>query len=395
MATDQWVEESKARFTVGQRVVLRAASPIYKRSYATEILGFDEQGIRIAVPFEDGRLVLIPVGTRVGLEGELGGQKQLIDGRVVDRKGGRERFLVIGPEPDLLRAGSNGDSSGEKVDAQSESSAPAKPVIAVTSGKGGVGKTTFVVNLGIALARLGKRVCLIDGDLGTANVDVVLNLAPRYTLADVIDDNKDMFEVIVEGPEGLMVLPGGSGLQELTQLGPSQFRRLLEQFRALERFTDILLIDTGSGLSRNVTNFVVAASQSILITTPEPPAITDAYALVKVLARQGVDVSLRLVVNRVGSETEADEITQKMVFASRRFLGVELGPLGFVPEDMLVGRSIREQRALLEVYPRSRAAQGVNKVANQLVGELEGRSEAVVEPRGRSFLHRLRGWLPG
>src|SRR5690606_25760012 len=190
----------------GQPVTLRAASPLHKGAYQCSVWESSGDRLRITMPMEQGKLILVPVGTAVQVEAETAEGPVEIQARVIDRQGGANRSLLLGPLPEPPGA------------LASRAGAPPARTIAVTSGKGGVGKTALVVNLGVALTALGKRVCAIDVDLGTANIDVILNLTPRWNLAHVIAGEKDIFEVLVEGPGGLVVLPGGAGLQELTAL---------------------------------------------------------------------------------------------------------------------------------------------------------------------------------
>jgi flagellar biosynthesis protein FlhG len=368
------------RLEPGQSLVLSTGSPIYRGAYSSRVLGLESAGVCVSIPIEEGKLVLLPVGTSVVVEAETPEGRRRFRTQVCARRTGEERCLVL--------------EAPEQVE---EEATPARgvPVWAVTSGKGGVGKTTIVVNLAIALAELGRRVCVIDGDLGTANIDVVLNLAPRYTLVDVINGQRHILEVAVEGPRGIVVLPGGSGLQELTELSEEDFERLIGQFRVLERYTDLMLIDTCSGVSRSVTNLIMAANEAILVTTPEPPAITDAYALVKVLARAGHVLPIRLLVNRARSAEEGAAVAEKMVFAAKRFLGYELQGLGNVREDDMVGRSVREQAAVLTLYPSTRAAQEIRDVARLLLGLGGGRPVPPERGGPLAFLRRLRGLARG
>ncbi|HEX6971354.1 MAG TPA: P-loop NTPase [Limnochordia bacterium] len=378
--------EWMGRMATGNAVVLRPGSPIYRGVYHTELMSVSDEGLRVRIPLEAGKLVLIPVGTPVSVEVYGTGEKIAFESRIVERRGGQDRCLVVGrpqePAPVRMRPVVRTPRVG-------------KPVIAVTSGKGGVGKTTLSVNLGLALGAAGRRVCLIDADLGTANVDVVLNLAPRYNLADVVRGEKNILETLVEGPNGLIILPGGSGLQELTEMDERQYLRLLGQFRELERYADVLIIDTGSGLSRSVTRFVLAATRAVVVTTPEPPAITDAYALIKVLSRQGFEGELLLVVNRVQSAREAEEIAAKMVFATRRFLGSDLKPLGYVMEDGAVSRAVREQVGVFTAYPRARATENIRILAERLLDVEAAKESAPSDGFARAFLQRMRGLLPG
>lgn len=362
----------------GQSVTLETGSVIYKGPYESHILEVHATGVRIAAPMDNGKLVLLPVGTSVTVTANTPVGSVTFETTIVDRTGGRNRSLLLAAPP----------PPGIEELPRSRN----VPIIAVSSGKGGVGKTTLVVNLGIALCRLGKRVCLIDGDLGTANVDVLINVSSRYNLAHVVRGERHMLEVVVEGPDGLIVLPGGSGLQELTMLDDRKFAAMLSQFQELEEYADIILVDTGSGLSPSVTNFLMAASESILITTPEPHAITDCYALIKVLAAKGGCGELRLVVNRVESDVEAEDISRKMTFASKRFLQTELSVLGYVQEDPAVARSIRRQEPLMVSEPRSKAAMQITALAQRIAG-IEQAPERSGGAQG--FFRRIRKLIPG
>ncbi|OUM95149.1 MAG: hypothetical protein BAA04_12200 [Firmicutes bacterium ZCTH02-B6] len=360
-----------------QPVALRPESPLHKGLYQCSVLESSADRLRVTMPMDQGKLVLIPVGTPVVVQAETGNGTVTIQARVIDRQGGTSRSLLLGPLPQPPRY-----LGRQQPGTQART-------IAITSGKGGVGKTALVVNLGVALSELGQRVCIVDGDLGTANVDVILNLAPRWNLAHVIAGEKDIYDVLVEGPSGVIILPGGSGLQELTALDDRQFAKLRSQFQRLERYTDILLLDTGSGLSRSVTNFILAADETLLITTPEPHAITDAYALLKVLAEENVQQALRLVVNRVRDAREGEEIARKMLFASQRFLGIELAYLGHVSDDPAVGAAIRRQQDLFSWAGRSRAAEDIRRLAARLLAAGGDAAPAAVS-KPRSLVQRLR-----
>lgn len=368
----------------GRSVILRSESPLHKGTYECSVLERTSERLRVSMPMEDGKLVLVPVGTIVSIEGESASGTVSFRAQVVDRRGGAQRSLLLGPEP--RPPGYLEEGPGTAV----------CRTIAITSGKGGVGKTAFTINVGVALSELGKRVCIVDADLGTANVDVLLNMTPRYNLAHVINGERNIFDVLLQGPRGLVVLPGGSGLQELTDLDERQFGKLLAQFHRLERYADVMLLDTGSGLSRSVTNFVQAADETVVLTTPEPHAITDAYALIKVASRNGADLKLQLVVNRVQNDAEAGEIARKMMFASQRFLETDMRFLGHVVDDPSVSRAIRQQQDLLTAYPKSRAADGFRRIAARLVAEHDAEVEgggggASQAPAAhRSFLQRIR-----
>lgn len=260
-------------------------------------------------------------------------------------------------------------------------------VIAVASGKGGVGKTSIVVNLSLALARRRKRVLLLDADLGLANVDILLGLVPRWDLSQVVRGEKELKEIVIEGPEGIRLIPGGSGVQELADLTPSQREHLIRSLGQVTEGTDFFLIDTSAGISRNVLSFAAAAGEAIVVTTPEPTAITDAYGLIKGLSR--LKVKLHLLVNRAATWAEGRETAERLRSTARRFLNLEVACLGVIPEDKAAGLAVREQKPLLLSYPSSAAARAIGEVADHLLGvpAFSGRGSG-------GFLQRL-GWLLG
>lgn len=384
-------EELVARLEAGDGVELTTESPLYKGPYSSTVVFVSDDVIRIAMPLVSGRLVLIPVGTKLQLRSVKGGLEAR--GVVTDRRGGRERYLEIRALAELPEPAGPQATAAE----ESEESKGEVPIIAVTSGKGGVGKTTLAVNIAVALEAMGKRTCIIDGDLGTANVDVLLKLTPPFNLGDVVTGKKHMVEVLVEGPHGLLVLPGGSGLVQLTRLSDELFGELVDQFRALERFADIIVLDTGSGVSPNVTRLVGAASRAVLVTTPEPHAVTDAYAMLRVLAADGLFLPTHLVVNRAHGDKEAALTAERMVYAARRFLHYELELLGTVREDTAVRQAIRSQTDLFTGYPRSRAARDVQHLAERLAQAVAGDARQGDTSRGgaSAFLRRVRSLFSG
>ncbi len=229
-------------------------------------------------------------------------------------------------------------------------------VMAVTSGKGGVGKTNVVVNLALALAARGKRVLILDADLGLGNLDVLLGLAPRYNLEHVLSGEQDISDVLVKGPGGIGILPASSGVQEMTGLTDPQKIRLLSQLDTLESQVDILLIDTGAGISDNVTYFATAAQEILVVASPEPTSITDAYALMKVLSTRYGEGRFKLLANMVKSPQEGKEIYRKLTLVADRYLNISLDYLGYILQDDHVPWSVREQKAVLDLFPRARAS---------------------------------------
>ncbi len=257
-------------------------------------------------------------------------------------------------------------------------------VITVASGKGGVGKTNLVVNLGIALSRLGQRVAVMDADLGLANVDIILGLVPTHSLSDVVRGAKTLEEIMISGPEGMKVIPGGSGLADLANLSPEQRDRLLHSLLALESMADILLIDCGAGLSRTVLSFVSAADELIVITTPEPTAITDAYGIIKVVTKFKIHERVSLVVNQVRDRHEANDIAERFADVSRQFLQADVSFLGEICSDQQVVRAVKQQQPFVTLFPRARATQDVESIAGRLL------VRSSIKPRGVSeFLKQL------
>lgn len=259
-------------------------------------------------------------------------------------------------------------------------------VITVTSGKGGVGKTNFTINLGIVLAKLGLKILLVDADLGLANVDVMLGMIPKYNLGHVLLGEKKIADIIINGPAGMKIIPSGSGMYKLANLGEKKLAQCLQHLNELEKTTDIMLIDTGAGLSKSVLKFVLAAGEVIIITTPEPTAITDAYGIIKVIASANREVPIRVVVNMVKNEKEAEEVTERLSAVSQRFLGLDLAKLGFIPTDAIVSKAVKEQQPFVLAHPRSAAAQSINQIANRLINE-----DNVITTSSLSFFERLLG----
>ncbi|MBZ0258721.1 MinD/ParA family protein, partial [bacterium] len=259
-------------------------------------------------------------------------------------------------------------------------------VIAITGGKGGVGKTNLTCNLAIAMQRMNKRVIVMDADLSLANVDVLLGLTPRHNLSHVLSGQKTIQEIMVSGPEGLGVIPGGSGLEELSQLSDEQVGRLFDAFASLTPEPDVFLIDTAAGIHPNVLQFLLAADQSIVVTTPEPPAYTDAYALIKTLRRHHTKSELGVVINMAGDSREANDVARLMSQICTKMLGVGFNNLGYIPRDPEVLKAVRRQSPFLLRAPQCPASRAVVNLAASLL-QIETRTSG---ERGlRRFFRRL------
>jgi flagellar biosynthesis protein FlhG len=239
-------------------------------------------------------------------------------------------------------------------------------VIAVTSGKGGVGKTNIVANLAYTLTRLGKRVLVFDADLGLGNMDVLLGKAPRYNISHVLKGEKNIDEITVAGPGGMRILPASSGVQHMTELTAAQRMRMLSALDTLMQDIDVLLIDTAAGISSNVMYFNVTAQEVIVVVTPEPTAITDAYALMKVMSLKYAEKKFNLLVNMVSGEAEAQEVYRQLDLVSRRFLDISIDYLGCIPRDAELTRCVRGQKLVREQRPTAKASAGFDSVARNL-----------------------------
>ena len=243
---------------------------------------------------------------------------------------------------------------------------PCTHVITVTSGKGGVGKTNVVVNLAVGLAQAGKRVLVLDADLGLGNIDVLLGLVPRYTLEQVLCGSHHLSDIVLQGPSGIQVLPAGSGLPHLTSLTDTQQLLLQSELEHVAGTVDVLLIDTGAGVSPNVTYFASAAQETIVVISPEPTSLTDAYALIKVLSRQHRERRFNVLVNMVKNQREAAQTFRKLDVAAERFLNIHLVYLGFIPHDDYLPMAVIEQKAVTERFPCSPAGRAFVQLAKKI-----------------------------
>jgi flagellar biosynthesis protein FlhG len=259
------------------------------------------------------------------------------------------------------------DPSVPQIDGQGEATLKWPKVISVSSGKGGVGKTNVTANLGLAFTQLGKQVLLLDADLGLANIDVLLGITSPYSIEHLFKREKKFSEILVKGPGGMSILPASSGVLELVDLKESQKLFLLNELDHLPMDIDVLLIDTGAGISTNVLYFNMAAAESIIIATPEPTSITDAYALIKVLSMKFRKKSFMILVNLASGAQEAKEVFKKLNRAVDRFLGsLSLDYLGFIPLDESIPKAVKLQKAVLEIYPRSLFSKRIMELAKTI-----------------------------
>ena len=258
-------------------------------------------------------------------------------------------------------------------------------IIAITSGKGGVGKTNIAVNMAIAYAQLGKKVILIDGDLGMANVNVLLNVVPQYNLMHVINKKKTMKEIILDTEFGIKFIAGANGFSKIANLNVEELEYFAKQFSTLGN-ADIIIIDTGAGIANNVLQFVAAADEVYVVTTPEPTAITDAYGIIKIITTEIVDrqVNLKLLVNRVHSADEGRRIADRIITIVGQFLGYKVDYIGFVYDDPAVQASVIRQKPFMIVNPTSKPSSCLKHV----VGKIE-KTEAPENEGVSNFLKKF------
>jgi len=265
---------------------------------------------------------------------------------------------------------------------------PSARIIAVTSGKGGVGKSNVAVNLAVAAGLLGKRVILIDLDLGLANADVLLNAQPRATLAHVFSGKREIVDALTPA-HGIQLLAGASGLEGFANLTAPERERLRRSFERLNRRADLIFIDTGAGISRNVIEFAAAADETLVVTTPEPTALVDAYATIKMLSLEPDAGAIRLIVNQALDRAEADRVSSGVISVADRFLKARVDRFGYVLRDEAVPRSVRGRVPFVVSEPRSAAAACLRNLAARLVlTRAEGGERGGLMERLFGFLRR-------
>ncbi|BAL82267.1 putative flagellar biosynthesis protein FlhG [Selenomonas ruminantium subsp. lactilytica TAM6421] len=258
-------------------------------------------------------------------------------------------------------------------------------VIAITSGKGGVGKTNIAVNLAIALGQAGQRVLVIDADLGMANVDVVLGSMSKKHLLNLLERDTELKDVMMHGPYGVTYISGGSGIEKAADFTYEERQRLMQKLTACGQMADIILIDTGAGLGKNVMDFILAADEVLLVTTPEPTALTDAYAVLKAYSMYAAHKNIKLLVNRVYDEAESREVVIKLQHTSKRFLNMDIDCLGYVFEDSAVMKAVRQQQPFLAAQPHSVASRCIQGLVNSI---LYG-SKMTVKRGWKGFLRQI------
>ncbi|MDA8227955.1 MAG: P-loop NTPase [Desulfitobacterium hafniense] len=331
-------------FQPGQRLRFTTDSNLYRDVYDAEVLAVYPDRLDLQLSLHRGYLLLIPIGTIIRWQGI--DSRYTLTSTVLARNTTKKSWSVTTP---------------------TSSTTHSTRVIAVGSGKGGVGKTTFSINLGLALSQFQQNVVLLDADIGMANIEVLLGLNSCLNLTNVIYGECTLRDILTPGPGGIHIIPGSSGISALTTLDTLQFNRIISGFGALEADCDFLIIDTGAGLSELVLNFLGAADEIILLTTPEPHALMDVYALTKTLRQRGL-ILPRLVVNRCDSPEEAHQTSQTFIKAANQFLGIETELLGWLPNDKAISRSLKEQKPIFLNNKNNNFCLKIEEIASKLLG---------------------------
>lgn len=263
-------------------------------------------------------------------------------------------------------------------------------IITVTSGKGGVGKTNIATNMAIAYGQMGKKVILIDADLGLANVNVMMNLIPQYNLYHVIRKQKKMSEIILDTDYGIKLVAGASGFSKIANMNEEERNAFINEMYTLSD-ADIIIIDTSAGVSKNVLGFVAAADEVIVVTTPEPTSITDAYGIIKIIATEvdNLNINLKMIVNRVNSSLEGKRVADRMIQIAAQFLNLKVEYLGFIYDDPVVSQAVLKQKPFIVVDQKSKAAMCLRHIVSRIekteFHDSEGFGRFIKKLFGRAF----------
>ena len=260
-------------------------------------------------------------------------------------------------------------------------------VLAITSGKGGVGKTNIAANLSVCMAAENQRVILMDADLGLGNLDVLMNIQSRYNLSHVVSGNRTLAEITQVGPNGVEVLCGGSGIETLANLGQFQRQRLLEEMQVLQDRSDVILIDTGAGIHSTVISFCLAADHTLVVTTPEPTAITDAYAMIKVLAAKHYTGRISLLVNMAQSLTEGKKVYRQIADVASRFLNTGVYEAGVLCRDENLVQAVRRRELVVQAFPKTNISRAFEAISNRLT------KSVIIRTGGEGFFRKVANWF--
>lgn len=352
-------------FYVGQKLNFTTDSELYHDIYVTEVREVLPDRLELAITLHKGYLLLIPIGTVI--QWLLPESNVLYHSQVISRQPLRQTWSVSLPVAKKQQKKSR--------------------VIAIGSGKGGVGKTTLAINLSLALSELGKRVIILDADIGMANVEVLLKLNTPLNLTNVLKGECSLRDTLTPGPSGIKLLPGSSGISSFTNLNPIQFNRIIAGFSDLESECDIFIIDTGAGISDIVLKFLESADDLVLITTTEPHALMDTYGLTKALAYRNPEIKPFLIINQCETESEAFKCSETFNKAASRFLKLQPELIGWIYHDKKVTKSLKSQKPLYLTHPTTDYSLQIANIAKRLIGNkpVQERPSGIV-----TFIHKLK-----
>lgn len=259
-------------------------------------------------------------------------------------------------------------------------------VIAVVSGKGGVGKSNFSLNFALQLSKIGKKVLLFDLDIGMANVDILLGVSSKYSIVDMIDRDLSILDIIEEGPEGLSFIAGGSGLTTSFQLNPRKLARFLQQLEKINGRYDYFIFDMGAGATKDSLQFILASHQIFVVTTPEPTSVTDAYAMIKYIQMKDRVIPISLVVNRAETTTEGMKTFDNLKLVTEQFLQKQIDLIGVIPNDPLVLKAVKTQKPFILMKPESKPSKAVKEIVSDFIGE----NNSPEQPALGSFIHKFK-----
>lgn len=262
-------------------------------------------------------------------------------------------------------------------------------LVTVTSGKGGVGKSNFTLNFALGLIEQGQKVVIFDTDVGFANLDVLMGISTRHNLLQLLEPDCTIADIMEKGPNGLEFIPGGSGFSQLMKLDEDKLDKLFTRLEELQGYADTIFFDTGAGVSEESMRFMLASDEVLVVTTPEPTAITDAYAVIKMVHTKHPKSNIRLVINRVGSEKEGKSTADKLSMVAKRFLDMNLNTLGYIPDDAAVLKAVKQQKPFMLSYPNSKASKGIRSMVHAYL-QADG-AQPVANAEGiRGFLTKMK-----
>ncbi|MDP4182549.1 MAG: AAA family ATPase [Bacillota bacterium] len=349
------------KFLPGQLIEITTNSDNNSDRFQSKFLAMNQNYLEISIPTKDGNFSAINTGYNLCLSTQTPYGTFQFNSKVVG-KNSDNHSIFISPPQNIIT------SPNADLELNSQTRKSCK-FVTIASGKGGTGKSCFAVNYAMALAKRNKRVVIIDADFGMANIDVLLKLSPIYNIVDVIKGYKTLEEIIIDGPGDIKVIPGGNGLLELSSLSSHQVERITSGFSYLEENFDYVLIDTSAGFTRTLNELVLSSHETILVTTPEPHAISDAFSILKVLISMHHSLNLKLVVNRCETPEEGESVIKRISGVVSHFPNCNFEPLGFIPDSRFVNKAVKEQAAFLLSYPESDAAESIESIVGVELGE--------------------------